>query len=168
MGCLIKEIFFPISVIFLLGWLAADYYKTKKIKTIVLINCLVFSCLCGITIIVLQIYFYGFLINPWKYIPGAMTHDQYRGVNFFATLGRFMYVFIWLLPLAFFNLNILPFKLKLALALSSVLVLVLTWWIGASGLGIGRNLFSLIGPAMCISAAVTLSKLLPKHDIKKD
>jgi hypothetical protein len=97
-----------------------------------------------------------------------MIHAQYHGIDLLKNIVRFMYAFSWLLPLSLWGLYCLPFRLSSALALSSGLSLVLLWWVGASGAGMGRNIFSLAGPSLCVCASYTLSKILNLNDTKKD
>ena len=168
MGCLIKEIFFPISISFLIGWIVADFYKTKKLNKRLLINSILFLFLSATTLLALQYGFNGFIRKPWEYIPGQMIHPQYQGIDLLKQVAKFMYIFVWLLPLGLWSLYCLPFRLRLALAFASALSLLLLFWVGASGLGIGRNIFNVVGPSLCISAAYTLLKLLRAHDTEKD
>lgn len=167
-GCLIKETFFPISISFLFGWIVADFYKTKKLNKQLLINSILLILLSVATLLVLQLWSNGFIRTPWNYIPGKMIHPQFHGIDLLKTIIRFMYIFSWLLPLSLWSLYCLPFRLSSGLVFSSVVSLLLLWWVGASGTGIARNIFSLAGPSLCVCAAYTLLKLLHLHDTEKD
>lgn len=163
LGCLIKEAFLPIGGLLLFGWLVGDYYQTRKLSLNKWLSSALFVLLASSIVVVLRVWGAGQLKLPWQYMPAMATHLHYQGISLFYTIGRFLYVFVWLLPLAIPSIQRLPLKIVSALSVAMLGTLMLEWWVGASGAGFGRTLFDLAGPMLCLAAANTLVTMMRNY-----
>jgi hypothetical protein len=79
--------------------------------------------------------------------------------NFFGTILRFSYVFIWLLPLALPKIREIPARFVFPIVGALLPLLVLGTIACLSGAGYARIAFSVLGPTLCVAAALSLNRI---------
>ena len=166
-GALIKEVFLPLGSIFILGWMISEWYQTKKVN---LKNILYFLAFIGITfsvVTVLKSYALNELVFPWKQVSDVKGETIYTGMFLVLTIVRFLYVFVWLLPLSIPNLSKLPKNWIGAMGAAVFITIILGMWAGISGAGFGRGVFNVAAAGFCIASAITLNNLLETYQKKR-
>ena len=162
LGTLIKEVFLPLGTIFIFGWLFSQWYRTKTLNYLCILNFLLFILISFTTTTALKSYALNDIIFPWQQVSEfkgvGMTH--FYGSMLILTIARFLYVFIWLLPLATPNIIKLPVNWLSAMFFSIAATMFLGWWASISGAGFGRGVFNVAAPGFCIAAAFTIRDLL--------
>ena len=166
-GALIKEVFLPLGSIFILGWIISEWYQTKKVNLRSVLYLLAFIIISFAMVTALKSYALKELVFPWQQISDSKGEVTYAGIFLILTIVRFLYVFIWLLPLAFPSLSKLPKNWIVSMGAAVILTIILGIWVGISGAGFGRGVFNVAAAGFCIAAAITLNNFLDTYQRKK-
>ena len=162
-GTASKETFFPAAAVFMTGWFGYEYYETKKINKSHILYILGFCLASSIMIFIIKSYIHGELYFPWN--VAKRWYKPWPDFSFFRVIDeirRFLYVFIWLLPLGIARINTLPKRWFFSSTLAASVIIALSMWSGASGAAISRYLYNIVGPILCISSAIFISELNSK------
>jgi hypothetical protein len=154
LGSLTKETFLPSGFIIITVWYLYDAYHAKNFYPTRILMIVLFVFISVVILTLLKSYSYG----EYTSLLG-FTGDMHKVNNFdydriLVAIRRFLYSYIWLAPLAFFRLHIFPIQWTLSIFLAAITIFIMGWWIGASGAAISRYMFNILGPLLCISAAV--------------
>jgi hypothetical protein len=164
-GTLIKEVFLPLGVIFIVGWILSEWYRTKVLVKSHVFIMFLFALISFIIVTALKSYTFDELVFPWQQMSDIKGAGSYTGKHLFLTIVRFLYVFIWLLPLAIPSIWRLPRNWLGAMFFAIITTVFLGWWASISGVGYGRGIFNVASAGFCIAAAYTLRELLNNTQI---
>jgi hypothetical protein len=159
-GTLIKEVFLPLGTIFIVGWILSEWYRTKVLVKSHVFIMFIFALISFIIVTTLKSYTLNELVFPWQQVSDIKGVVSYTGEHLVLTVVRFLYVFIWLLPLAIPSLWRLPKNWLGAMFFAIIATVALGWWASISGAGFGRGIFNVASAGFCIAAAFTLRELL--------
>ena len=159
-GTLVKEVFLPLGVIFIVGWILSEWYRTKILVKSRVFIVFLFALISFIIVTMLKSYALSELVFPWQQFSDIRSGASYTGKYILLTIVRFLYVFIWLLPLAIPSIWRLPKNWLGAMFFAIIATVFLGWWASISGAGFGRGIFNVASAGFCIAAAFTLRELL--------
>ena len=164
-GALTKESFIPFSMALTLGWWLSrmrfgdgEHAGNSRLKAAAWIAA---GWLVSVaTVIALQSTISGHFASPLQF--GLALH---RGHDYAAHMANSLadrnlwYVFLWLLPAAIPNLKRLPKSWGISLGAACAMAFVLDAYFGGVPGTLGRALFSIVGPALSLSAAMLLLRI---------
>jgi hypothetical protein len=165
LGTLTKESFIPFSIVLTASWWltvrpdrnsdsARNHFSPAAPWILI-------SWLASLfTMILLQWSITGSFANPLQF--GLALHHGHDYFNHFAMSLRdrnLWYIFLWLLPTAIPNLKRLPKSWLVPVAATCVMAFVLDGYFGGAPGTVGRALFSIAGPALCLSSALFLLRI---------
>jgi len=159
-GGLAKETFVPLAVVFASTWwlVVARHDRSRWLRACWVVG----MGLAGLaTVSLFQSLATGILVTPWDIATWERTKvDPFTGLVQSLTSHSLWYTFAWLLPLGVWSLARLPRPWVIAVAAAALAVLIM----GATsdaGEAISRPLFSVAGPLLSLSTALTLAQLRP-------
>jgi hypothetical protein len=151
---LAKETLVVVAPLFTAGWLLAER-RLPPSRALALAALVGGVGLLGNTAL-------RFLVDGYWSVPWSVAADVHDGAGPVAALRTafldrsLWYVLYWLLPLSVFGLRAVPREWRAAAAAASAGVLALVLWSNAAGGGLGRALFNVAGPLLCLAAAHVL------------
>jgi len=159
LGTLTKEVFLPFVLSYSFCFILMLYIQTRKVSWQVCAS----HFLCGFLSVLC--YFYlkflavGDIVSPFEHAAQIHKGTPPLFSNFFGTFLRFSYVFIWLLPLALPKIREIPAGFIFPVVGALIPLLVLGTIAGLSGVGYARITFSVLGPLLCVAAAISLNRI---------
>jgi len=155
LGALTKEAFVPLSVTFMAAWWFTAYKEREARLSRGWIAC---SCLASIAAILgLHWKIEGCLPNPLTFAESFHQNREYLPHLASSFWDRSMlYIFVWLLPAAMPRLRKFPKPWLIPSAAASLMIFVMDAYYGASPGTVPRELFSVAGPILALSAASLL------------
>jgi hypothetical protein len=180
-GCITKEVFWPVGSSIVVGFLAYEYIRSRKIIPINLFYLLLFTLVSFSTILFCNYLQTGTVFLPWALIEtllmstgGIFSQEpdlpgQVPWSVFAISLAKFFLTLGPLICLGVFSIRKVPENLLLANAFAWVTVIVLAMAIGANGTDYARFMFSSGAFVLCFSSAITIfSKLEPSFSQESD
>jgi hypothetical protein len=156
LGALTKESFVPLSIVFTaVWWLMARRKPTSKLLSAAWIANSWLASFIAIAWIQWRIT--GEVVSPLSFAASLHGNDGYLHHIAASVIDRNLwYIFIWLLPLALPKLRALPKTWLIPTAATAALVFILDAYYGGVPGTVGRELFSVAGPILSLSAAAFL------------
>ena len=152
LGALTKESFVPISIAFSAAWFICRREPNSQRPAGLWITSSWLASL--IAIVCAQRGISGRFVSPIAF--GASLHDNrdYWHHFVFSLWDRnLLYVFVWLLPTALPALAKFPKSWLVPTGAAAAMVFVLDGYYGGAPGTVGRELFSVAGPVLCLSSA---------------
>lgn len=156
LGALTKESFVPLSIIFTLAWwMTARKNLDSPWRNALWIASSSLSSVLAIAIIHWRVA--GEIISPIAFAKDFHRNQAYLG-HFASSLWdrNLLYIFAWLLPMALPKLRKFPRSWLIPTAAAAAIVFVLDSYYAAAPGTVGRELFSVAGPILSLSAATFL------------
>jgi hypothetical protein len=156
LGALSKESFVPLSIVFTAVWLLTARKKqaSKLLSAAWIANSWLASF---IALAWIQWRITGEVVSPVSFAASLHGNDDYLHHIIGSVIDRnFWYIFIWLLPLALPKLRALPKTWLIPTAATAASVFILDAYYGGAPGTVGRELFSVAGPILSLSAAAFL------------
>ncbi|HSJ09667.1 MAG TPA: hypothetical protein VK928_07115 [Longimicrobiales bacterium] len=151
---LAKETFLVVAPLFSAGWLLAER-RLSRPRALALAALVGAAALSSLT--VLRFWIDGHWTWPWGLAAGVRADVSPVGAFRTAIFDRNLwYVLYWLLPLSVLGLRAWPRAWRAGAAAACAGVLALVLWNNAAGGGLGRALFSVAGPLLCLAGAHVL------------
>jgi hypothetical protein len=163
LGALTKESFIPFSIVLTCAWWLStrtDRRSGSRIPSHA--AWIVASWIFGVAaMIALQWSITGNYVSPLQF---GSTLQRGGGQHFAVSLRdrNLWYIFLWLLPSAIPSLKRFPKSWLIPVGATCVMAFFLDTFFGgtpAAGSAWGRALFSIAGPVLCLSSALTLLRI---------
>ena len=156
LGALTKESFVPLSIVFTaVWWLMARKKQTSKLLSAAWIANSWLASFIAIAWIQWRIT--GEVVSPVSFAASLHGNDDYLRHIAASVIDRNLwYIFIWLLPLALPKLRALRKTWLIPTAATAASVFIFDAYYGGEPGTVGRELFSVAGPILSLSAAAFL------------
>lgn len=161
LGALTKETFVPLSIIFMAAWWSAAYKQRESRPAST--AWIAWSGVLSIAAILgLHWKLEGSLLNPLTFAESFHQNRQYLSQLATSLWDRNMlYIFVWLLPVAMPRLRKFPKTWLFPTAAAGLMIFVLDSYYGGAPGTVARELFSVAGPILALSAASLLCNREP-------
>lgn len=161
-GALTKESFVPLSIAFTLTWwiiARKDLDFPRRSASWIASSWI--ACFLAVAMIHWRVA--GEMVNPIAFT--ASFHRSHDYISHFASSlwdRNLLYIFAWLLPMALPKLRSFPRTWLIPTAATAAMVFVLDSYYGAASGTVGRELFSVAGPVLSLSAASFFCGFVPR------
>ena len=166
-GCSIKEVFLPIGISLILGWLAHEYYIKKKILPMHLIFSILFMLSGIVTLISIDAYINKNIYLLWENLQSITnpTSQEFNTSSIVGELVRFIFTLGWIILLAIPSLKKLPQNLVSSTLLACLVAISLGWWVGVGGADYARFMFVPGAFLFSVGSAISLSELVKRYSL---
>jgi len=162
LGVLSKETFFPVGFIVISVWWIYEYFIDKELNLSKVFNLILFALLSIFILTVLKSYALNEVSYLWDFSGNMKKDVDFDFERTLIAIRRFLYAYIWLLPLSLIRILSMPKPWLIAAICSSIAIFIMGNWIGASGAAISRYMFNILGPFLSISCAIFVIKYKSK------
>ncbi len=167
LGTLTKESFVPFAVVLTSAWWITirvhreDRETGDRNRLLAAAAWIVVSWLLALaTIIGLQAWLAGRLVSPLAFGVALLGGGGYSFADSLRD-RNLIYIFLWLLPTALRRIWQLPKSWLMPVAAACVMAFLLDAYFGPAPGTIGRTLFTIAGPVLCLSSASFLLRISP-------